>query len=122
MKAFSGLQFLTCVCVPVLLFTGCITSSITPTGSEPRLAPSDPSSIVVFDREESVGKAFKTLGLLNYKNPGKYQRLTLQNAIQPLKEQASSLGANGIIIDKHYIIRSGMISTGIGVEARAIRF
>ena len=52
---------------------------------------------------------------------GKEPDASLGNAIEPLKEKARSVGANGIIIDKSNPIKSGMIFTGIYVEARAIR-
>jgi hypothetical protein len=38
-----------------------------------------------------------------------------------LKTKARKIGANGIILDKSQPIKSGIISTGIWVEARAIR-
>ncbi|HEY2457926.1 MAG TPA: hypothetical protein VGI13_11550 [Candidatus Acidoferrum sp.] len=44
-----------------------------------------------------------------------------RNAIEPLKTKAREIGANGIIIDKSQPIKSGIISTGIYAEARAIR-
>jgi hypothetical protein len=36
-------------------------------------------------------------------------------------EKARAVGGNAIIIDKSHPIKSGIISTGIYVEARAIR-
>lgn len=47
--------------------------------------------------------------------------MSLGDAIEPLKEKAREVGANAIIIDKSQLIKSGIISTGIYVEARAIR-
>jgi uncharacterized protein YbjQ (UPF0145 family) len=61
------------------------------------------------------------VGIISYDKPGKYRILSSGNAIEPLKEKARSVGANGIIIDKSNPIKSGIISTGIYVEARAIR-
>jgi tetrahydromethanopterin S-methyltransferase subunit F len=59
-----------------------------------------------------VGKPFKVIGIITHNDPGKYQILTLDNAVPALKEKARSIGANGL--------KSGIISTGISVKARAI--
>jgi hypothetical protein len=42
-------------------------------------------------------------------------------SLEPLKTKAREIGASGIIIDKSQPIKSGIISTGIYAEARAIR-
>jgi hypothetical protein len=44
---------------------------------------------------------------------GKYHVLTLGDAIEPLKEKAREVGANGIIVDQPQPVKSGIISTGI---------
>jgi uncharacterized protein YbjQ (UPF0145 family) len=61
------------------------------------------------------------LGIVNYNNPGKYQILTLEDALPELKKQARSVGANGLIIDQSAPVKSGLISTGITVKGRAIQ-
>ena len=112
------------VSVLIAILSGCVASSVTPTGSNTVTQESSENAdaITIFYDQADVGKPFKTVGIISYRNPGKWQVLTLNNAIPELKKKASSVGANGIIIDKQYPIRSGIISTGIGVEARAIRF
>jgi hypothetical protein len=67
-----------------------------------------------------VGKPFKVIGIITHNDPGKYQILTLDNAVPALKEKARSIGANGLIIDESRAVKSGIISTGISVKARAI--
>jgi uncharacterized protein YbjQ (UPF0145 family) len=47
--------------------------------------------------------------------------MTLDDAIFDIKSKARSLGANGIIIDESTSTKSGIVSTGISVRARAIR-
>jgi hypothetical protein len=78
-------------------------------------------SIVGFTRASQVKEPYEVVGIISYDNPGKYQVLSLGDAIEPLKTKAREIGANGIIIDKSQPVKSGLISTGIYVEARAIR-
>ena len=105
-----------------LTFVGCgASSSVTRTGSETYAPLPATSPVAVFSKESEIKKPFVSIGIISYTNPGKYQVLTLDDAIPDLKEKARTIGANGIIIDESYPIKSGMISTGIGVKARAIR-
>jgi hypothetical protein len=60
------------------------------------------------------------VGIISYDGPGKNDKLDFGAATEPLKEKASVLGGNGIIIDKFRPIKSGITSTRISVEARAI--
>jgi hypothetical protein len=62
----------------------------------------------------------KVIGIISYSNPGKYQILSLVNVIPDIQDRARKAGANGIIIDETHVIKSGIISTGIGVTGRAI--
>lgn len=104
-----------------LIFLGCASSSVTRTGSEPLAAIPATADVLVFSQESEIKVPFKTLGIINYNNPGKFQILTLEKAIPNLKEQARSIGANAIVIDKSAPVKSGLISTGITVTARAIK-
>jgi hypothetical protein len=67
-----------------------------------------------------VPKSFTVVGLVSYTNPGKYQVLSLGDVIPALQKQARKIGANGLIIDETHAIKSGIISTGMGVTGRAI--
>ena len=78
-------------------------------------------NIIVFTADNQIKGQYEVVGIISYNNPGKYQVLTLETAMEPLKEKARQLGANAIIIDKSQPVKSGIISTGIYVEARAIR-
>src|ERR1700724_3491097 len=60
-----------------------------------------------------VKEPYEVVGIISYDNPGKYQVLSLGDAIEPPKTKAREIGANGIIIDKSQPIKSGIISTGI---------
>ncbi len=77
--------------------------------------------IAIYHSERDVPGHFDVVGIVTHNDPGKYQILTLQDAIPKLKEKARSLGANALIIDESRPVKSGIISTGIWVSARAIR-
>jgi hypothetical protein len=102
------------------ILSACVSAGVTPIGSN-TFTPSPPGSAVqVFSSEKQITGPYKTIGLVSYSNPGKYQILSLTDAIPDLKDQARKAGANGIIIDETHVIKSGIISTGIGVTGRAI--
>ncbi len=114
--------FLFSILISVFLISGCTPRiSITPVGSETYEPLPDNTNVTIYSKESDINKQFVTIGIINYSNPGKYQVLTLGDAIPELKSTACSLGANGIIIDESYPIKSGIISTGIGVRARAVK-
>ena len=107
--------------IAVFLLSACVSSGIIPIGTE-RLSPLPPGTpILVYSSEKEVEGTFKVIGLISYTNAGKYQILSLSDVIEDLKEQARGAGANGIIIDETHVVKSGIISTGIGVSGRAIR-
>jgi len=76
--------------------------------------------VYVYSSEKDVNAPFKVIGLVSYTNPGKYRILSLADVIPDLKEKARNAGANGLIIDETHTVKSGIISTGIGVTGRAI--
>jgi hypothetical protein len=104
-----------------LTFAACASSSVEKIGTV-SYAPLPPGSeVAVFTAESQIKQPFDVVGIISYDNPGKYQILSLGAAIAPLKEKARAVGGNAIIIDKSNPVKSGIISTGIYVEARAIR-
>jgi hypothetical protein len=103
-----------------LLFSGCISSGVIPIGSNV-LTPLPASiSVLVYSSENDITTRFKVVGIISYTNPGKYRILSLSDVVPDLKELARQAGANAIIIDETRTVKSGIISTGIGVRARAI--
>ena len=80
--------------------------------------PDTPVSLFTSDKQVEV--PFKVIGMISYTNPGKYQILSLADVVPELLELAREAGANGIIIDESHVVKSGIISTGIGVNGRAI--
>ena len=105
-----------------LLAAGCVSTSSTRTGGA-RTYPPLPydAEVSVYARDSEVGRRFETLGIVEYNNPGKYQVLTLDSALPPLKDQVRAMGGNGLILDDTQATKSGIFSTGISVRARAIR-
>jgi hypothetical protein len=104
----------------VALLSACVSAGVTPIGSN-TLSPLPPGSAVqVFSAEKQITTPYKVIGLVSYSNPGKYQILSLADVIPDLKDQARTAGANGLIIDETHVIKSGIISTGIGITGRAI--
>ena len=75
----------------------------------------------MFSSEAEVKQPSEPVAIISYINPGKYQVLTLQDAIPELKRKARGVGANAIIIEQTRETKSGIISTGVAVTARAIR-
>ena len=103
-----------------MLMASC-TTSVTLQGSSryPPLAPTE--SVAVFLSADEIKTSFETLGVIDRSNWGKYQILTLDDAIPALKEKARAIGANAIIVDQISTIYSGFVSRGVSVRARAIR-
>jgi hypothetical protein len=107
--------------VLALGLAACASSSVTATGAHnyPQLPASTP--VQIFSADRDVPPGFQVVGIIDYDNPGKYQVLTLEDAIPDLQEKARSVGGNGVIVDESQPVKSGLVSTGIHVRARAIR-
>src|SRR5579864_8880835 len=112
----TGTLVLIAICL-----ASCATSSVQRVGTATYAPASPVADVAVFTADNQVTKPFEVVGVISYDNPGKYQILNLGDAIEPLKAKAREVGANGMIIDKSQPVKSGIISTGIYVEARAIR-
>jgi len=105
----------------ILIVAGCASSSVQKIGTSAYAPLPESAEIIVFTEPSQIKRPYEVIGIISYDNPGKYRILTLGDAIEPLKEKAREIGANAIIIDKSQPVKSGIISTGIYVEARAIR-
>ena len=114
------MQLLLIATLCILLYS-CANGSINRIGqnSYPRLNNNE--NVLLFTADNQIKDKYEVIGIISYNDPGKYQILTLADAIGPLKKMARWIGANAIIIDKSQPVKSGIISTGIYVEARAIR-
>ena len=102
-------------------FVGCTHISATRVDSTVYPALADTATVAVYGVETDVPRPFTTVAIINFTDPGKYQVLDLNDAIPGLKAKARALGANGIVIDQSQTTKSGWISTGISVRARAVR-
>jgi PBP1b-binding outer membrane lipoprotein LpoB len=104
-----------------LILVGCVSSSVERIGTVSYTPRPPNSEVVVFTDANQIKEPYDVVGIISYDNPGKYQILTLGDAIKPLKTKAREIGANAIIIDKSQPVKSGIMSTGIRAEARAVR-
>lgn len=105
----------------VLLCSGCASSSVQVIGTSSYAPLPSNAPVIVYTDDNQIKTPFDVIGVISYTDPGKYQVLTLGDAIEPLKKKAREIGANAIIIGQSQAIKSGIISTGITVEARAIK-
>jgi hypothetical protein len=100
---------------------GCRNVSSTDVGTR-RYAPlKNEQEVTVYSRESDVPDRFEVLAIIDFNDPGKYQVMSLGNAIPSIKAKARAVGATAIIVDESHPVKSGIISTGIHVSARAIR-
>jgi hypothetical protein len=105
----------------VLCLAACAASSVQKVGTSTYAPLAANAEVIVYTAENQIKKPYDVVGIVSYNNPGKYQVLTLADAIEPLKAKAREIGANAIVIDKSQPVKSGFISTGVYAEARAIR-
>lgn len=101
----------------LLLLYGCSTTAIQIVKA-PALDAN--AGVTIFMSESEVKKPFVVVGTIAHYDWGKYQRLTLEDAVPVLKEKARSFGGNGIIIDKNKAVYSGIFSRGVDIGARVI--
>jgi len=85
----------------------------------PPLAPNTP--VQVFMKDGDIHQSFEVVAEVSAMDLGKYQMLTMQDALPTLEAKARATGANAIIIDIYQPVKSGIFSTGYSVQARAVR-
>ena len=111
-----------------LALTVAVSACTTGAGSQPILVgehryPPLPANapIQVFMKDTDIHQNFEAVAGVSAMDLGKWQILTLQDALPTLEDKARATGANAIIIDSYQPVKSGIISTGYSVQARAIR-
>jgi len=72
-------------------------------------------------KDTDIHQNFEVVADVSTMDLGKRQILTLQDALPTLEDKARATGANAIIIDSYQPVKSGIISTGYSVQARAVR-
>ena len=72
-------------------------------------------------RDSDIHRPYEFLGAVSAMDLGKYQMLGLQDAVPTLKQQARSIGGNGLIIGSYQPAKIRHFSTGYSVQVRAIR-
>ncbi len=118
MKTITHFILLAVVLVGV---SSCWSTSVTKTGTASYAPLGDGRDVTIFTAESDVKQPFVVVGTISYDGPGKNDKLDFGAATEPLKDKARAFGGNGIIIDKFRPIKSGITSSRISVEARAIR-
>ena len=101
----------------VVILTSCSTHIIPFTKDKP--VPYQ-GPVAVYRSESEAPASYKVVSALTHYDWGKYRRLSLEDVIPILQENARSQGADGIIIDGCEIVYSGIFSRGIDVKGRAI--
>jgi len=107
------------IAIPLIL-AGCASGQVVPIGNEYREPLKENEPVYIYYHEDEIKFKYSVIGILSYVDPGKYQILSLASVIPAMKSKARRAGANGLIIDETHVVKSGIISTGIGVTARAI--
>jgi len=118
---FLNQLYLTIFLFACLILFGCVSTSVTRIGNYNYAPLQEDEEVIVYTKETLAGIKHETIGIINYERAGKYTILTLEDAMPELKKMARSIGANGLIIDESYPVKSGIISTGIHVKALAIK-
>lgn len=99
----------------------CVRSLVVRVGNLRYPALDASTNVAVFSAGEPIGRPYRVIGVISHSDPGKYHIRSLEDEIPALESRAREIGANGIIIDSTRRIKSGLISTGIDIQARAIR-
>jgi len=100
--------------------SSCWSTSVTKIGAANYAPLAEGKDVTIFTAESDVKQPFVVVGTISYDGPGKNDKLDFGAATEPLKDKARALGGNGIIVDKFRPITSGIPSTRISVQARAI--
>src|ERR1041385_8337220 len=93
-KIFCALVVITAVA------SGCASTGVTLVGDHHYSSLPSSYAVLVFTHDSDVKQPFETVAIISYTNPGKYQILTLDDAMPEMKEKARGVGANAMIIDE----------------------
>jgi len=79
--------------------------------------------VVVYSAPSQVKRSYEVVAKLSHSNPCQLHvhRCDVKDAIAPLSVKAREVGANAIIIDRQETVKTSPLTTGVEVEARAIR-
>ena len=103
----------------ILCLNGCGGSAVR-TSDVPLPGTTLGSHVNIYMNSDQVGKSYKVIGVVDYYNIGKFQKLLIVSVYEGLREKARELVANGVIIDEYHTIYSGIISRGVSATGRAI--
>jgi len=114
-----------------LLLTGCAETTVIPaTATQESISNTIKDNnnkkikreVEVFYEEQEVSRPYENIAQLNHVDPGKFQYVGLGDVLPILRKKGRMLNADGVIIDKTKVWRTGLFSVGIIVRARAIRY
>lgn len=114
MKLRVGVLFL-------LLLAACADPTIHPVGSAHYEALPPGSIVRVFRAESDVHQPFTVVAVIRTTRKERGRTPELDDVIPEIQEKARSVGADGVILDATEPVRSGILTMGISVSARAIR-
>ena len=77
--------------------------------------------VAVFSSAGDAPRSFEVIAMLSHADPCGFHRCSLKDAIEPLSAKAREVGANAIIIDGVQTVKTSLTSTGVAVDARAVR-
>lgn len=97
-------------------------TSVTPVGVKRYDPLPESASVVVFESPAKGPQQFELIATMIHADPCKMHTCTLKDAFEPLSAKAREIGANGVIIDNSQAVKTSVFSTGIAVDARAIRY
>lgn len=99
-----------------LAVTACETIPQGPSSHPPDLS----GGIPIYTATEQIPHPFTVVGPVSYYNLGKFQIMSVEDSFADLRQQASAVGANAVLIDSTAVIVSGIVSRGISVQGHAI--
>jgi uncharacterized caspase-like protein len=102
-------------------FLQSVVTAANPLGSRRYAALPQGTKVAVYASNAEAGGSYEVVATLAHSNPCTFHHCTVKDAIEPLSAKARELGANGIVIDSSQEVKTSLTSTGIVVQARAIR-
>jgi hypothetical protein len=99
-------------CGLIVLLAACATDSVVITGTA--RAPISPAEVKIYSRPPAV---FEEIAILNASKNSAFTtggQKTVDKVIADLKEQASKLGANGVILEGFSDSQTGSVGSGVG--------
>lgn len=113
--------------IMVVLLAGCAETSVIPISSAVSIEPTravgtEPKDVEIFYDVDEIKRPYVVFAHINHLDPGKFNRINLGDVLPILRKKGRELHADGVIIDNTKEWRTGLLSTGIILRTRAIRY